>query len=250
MTRTRKTLWIPLLASGLLLGSAALAKGRGGDRVYGGVNYGPRTIANGQVMASSTGGGDRVYGGVNYGPRTIANGQVASSTGGGDRLQLLKPIWIGTRHARALDGRGPVDRPGVTFRKPNVTMAVTQVADKMFGGDQPYRFLVVRKAMQKLFGRSGLRMSQISRLAGGGKLNVSGARLITDPKVRTIPRTSDKGYAVVGALLNGTAVTPWDSNGRSQRSVRVVLKSSEPSERMIIERLAHDAEAQAVAIGQ
>jgi len=224
MTRTRKTLWIPLLASGLLLGSAALAKGRGGDRVYGGVNYGPRTIANGQVMASST--------------------------GGGDRLQLLKPIWIGTRHARALDGRGPVDRPGVTFRKPNVTMAVTQVADKMFGGDQPYRFLVVRKAMQKLFGRSGLRMSQISRLAGGGKLNVSGARLITDPKVRTIPRTSDKGYAVVGALLNGTAVTPWDSNGRSQRSVRVVLKSSEPSERMIIERLAHDAEAQAVAIGQ
>jgi hypothetical protein len=125
---------------------------------------------------------------------------------------------------------------------------VTQVANKMFGGERPYRS-VVKKAMRKLFGNSGLRASQLDRLANG-KLTVSGARLITDPKVRTIPGTGDRGHAVVGAWIHGTAVTPWDSNGRSSRSVNVVLKSSRPSERMIIERLARDAEAQAVAIGQ
>jgi hypothetical protein len=187
--------------------------------------------------------GDRVYGGVNYGPPTIANGMVKPTSA----RRQLNPIWVGARHARALDGRGPVDRPGVTFKTPHVTRAVTQVANKMFGGEKPNR-TVVRKAMRKLYGRSGLRPTQIERLAGG-KLKVYGARLLTDPRARTIPGSSKKGHAVYGALLLGTAVTPWDSN-RSKRYVNVVLKSSRPAERAILKRLARDAEAQAVAIGQ
>jgi len=215
MTHTKETLWTPLVLAGLLISSSALAEK--GDRAYGGVNYGPPTIANGMVRPASA--------------------------------RQLSPVWVGTRHVRSLDGRGPVDRPGVRFKRPINTMAVTQVASKMCGGETPNRW-VVQKAMDKLFGRSGLTSSQIAALASG-KLNVYGARLITDPRVQTIPGARDKkGHAVYGALIQATAVTPWDTDGVSRRYVNLVLKSSRPDERSIIQRLAHNAEAQAVAIGQ
>jgi hypothetical protein len=135
-----------------------------------------------------------------------------------------RPIYVGAKRIRALDGRGPIKGAG-NFKPPRFTRAVTNVAAKMAG-----QSAIRRQGITRAMRGSGLMTHQLYQLdRAGAKVQIKGARLVTSRKPRTV--RGKKVHRVYGAVLNVDVVTPWDGPRRAPRLTKVWLHARRMSDR-------------------